>query len=144
MAAANSFLSRIWYLLLTVAPFFVPDPSKNKGQISEAATRSCSVKNFARKIPVLKSLFNRVAGLEVCNFIKERLQPRRFLMEFAKFLRTPILKNICERLVLKTVLSPGVLFFVTYTSGSNWYICFSYCIIIYSLPILPSLLLTLL
>ena len=28
--------------------------------------------------------------------------------------------------------SPGPLFLITYASGSNWYICFSFCIIIYS------------
>ena len=55
--------------------------------------RSCSVKmvflkfrKFYRKTPVLESLF-----------IKKRLQHRCFLVKFAKFLRTPILKNICER-----------------------------------------------
>ena len=36
-----------------------------------------------------------------CNFIKKRLQHRCFPMKFAKFLRIPILKNICERLLLK-------------------------------------------
>ena len=32
--------------------------------------------------------FDKVAGLQACNFIKK------------KFLRTPILKNICEQLLL--------------------------------------------
>ena len=36
-----------------------------------------------------------------CNFIEKRLWHRCFPMKFAKFLRTPTLKNICERLVLK-------------------------------------------
>ena len=35
------------------------------------------------------------------NFIKIRLQHRCFPVNFAKFLRTPILKNICERLLLE-------------------------------------------
>ena len=34
------------------------------------------------------------------NFIKKRLQHRCFRVKFAKFLKTPILKNICERLLL--------------------------------------------
>ena len=34
-------------------------------------------------------------------FIKERLQHRYFPVNIAKFLRTPILKNICKRLLLK-------------------------------------------
>ena len=53
---------------------------------------------FYRKTPVLESIFNKVAGLKACNFIKKRLQHRCFPVKFAKFLRTPTLKNICERL----------------------------------------------
>ena len=48
--------------------------------------------------PVLESLFNK--GHQVCNFIKKRLQHRCFPVIIAKFLRIPILKNICERLLL--------------------------------------------
>ena len=48
----------------------------------------------------MKSLFNKVASLQACNFIKKRLQHRCFLVNFAKILRAPILKNICERLHL--------------------------------------------
>ena len=36
--------------------------------------------------------------LQACNFIKKRLQHRCFLVKYAIFLRTTILKNICERL----------------------------------------------
>ena len=62
----------------------------------------CSLKfrKFHRKAPVLESLFNNVAGLQACNFIKKILQHWSFPMKFAKFLRTPILKNICKRLLL--------------------------------------------
>ena len=35
------------------------------------------------------------------NFIKKRLQHRCFAVNIGKFLRTPILKNICIRLLLK-------------------------------------------
>ena len=49
---------------------------------------------------VLGPLFNKAAGLQVCNFIKKRLQHRCFPVIIAKFLRIPILKNICERLLL--------------------------------------------
>ena len=45
-------------------------------------------------------LFNEIADLNPCNFIKQSLQQRCFLMKFAKFLRTLILRNICERLFL--------------------------------------------
>ena len=32
------------------------------------------------KIPVMESLFNNVAGLKVCNFIRKRLHHRCFLV----------------------------------------------------------------
>ena len=37
---------------------------------------------------------------EAWSSIKKRLQHRCFPVKFAKFLRTPILKRICERLLL--------------------------------------------
>ena len=49
---------------------------------------------------MLNSLSKKVAGLNPCNFIKKRLQDIRFPVTIAKFLRTPILKNICDRLLL--------------------------------------------
>ena len=52
---------------------------------------------------MLELLFNKVTGLEVCNFIKKRLQHRFFLVNIAKFLRTLILKtsaNGCCSVVL--------------------------------------------
>ena len=49
---------------------------------------------------MLESLYNKATGLEICNFIKKRLQCRCFPENIAKFLRTPILKNFCERLLL--------------------------------------------
>ena len=62
----------------------------------------CSEKfrNIPRKTPVLESVFNK-EGLKACNFIKKRLQRRCFPVDTAKFLRRPILKNMCERLLLK-------------------------------------------
>ena len=50
--------------------------------------------------PVLESIFNKAAGLQVCKFIKKRLQHRCFPVIIAKFLRISILKNIRERLLL--------------------------------------------
>ena len=43
---------------------------------------------FGRKIPVLESLSEKVAGRKACNFIKERLQHRCFTAKFTKFLRS--------------------------------------------------------
>ena len=50
--------------------------------------------------PVSESLFNKAVGLQVCNFIKKRLEHRCFPMIIPKFLGTPILKNICKQLIL--------------------------------------------
>ena len=50
--------------------------------------------------PVLECLFNKAAALQVCNFIEKKLQHRCFPVIITKFLRIPILKNICERLLL--------------------------------------------
>ena len=58
------------------------------------------LKNFAMFTGVLELLFNIVAGPEACNCIKKRLQHKCFLLNIAKSLRTPILKKICERLLL--------------------------------------------
>ena len=44
------------------------------------------------------SFLKKNAGLQSWNFIKKRLQHGVFPKNIAKFLRTPVLKNICERL----------------------------------------------
>ena len=36
---------------------------------------------------------------QTCNFIKKRLEHKHFPVNNAQFLRTPILKNICKRLL---------------------------------------------
>ena len=50
------------------------------------------LENFAifihRKTPVLKSLFNKVAGLTASNFIRKTLKHRCFPVNIAKRLRT--------------------------------------------------------
>ena len=43
--------------------------------------------NIHRKTPVLDSLFNKVAGLQTCNSIKNGLQHRCFPVNVANFLR---------------------------------------------------------
>ena len=43
---------------------------------------------FHRKTPVLEFLFDKVAAVTVCNFIKKRQQYRCFPVKFATFLRT--------------------------------------------------------
>ena len=44
-----------------------------------------------RKTPVSESIFNKVAGLKACNFIKKRLEHRCFPVTIAKFLKIAFL-----------------------------------------------------
>ena len=78
-----------------------------KQPFADVFLNRCSSKfcNIQRKTPELDSLFNKVASLEACDLIKKRLQLSCFPLNIAKFLRTPILKNICERMLLR-VLKP--------------------------------------
>ena len=46
------------------------------------------------------TIYNSVVGVQASSFIKKTLLHWCFLMKSAKFLRIPILKNICERLFL--------------------------------------------
>ena len=50
---------------------------------------------------MLESLFNRVAALKACNFIKKRLQHRCFPVNITKFLRTRFFIEHFWRLFLK-------------------------------------------
>ena len=68
---------------------------------------------------------------KTCNFMKKSLWHWCFPVEFTKFLNFKSLK-VCERLLRIHVLSLGLPFLITDTPGSNWYICFTFCIIIYS------------
>ena len=59
--------------------------------------------NFAKltgKHQCRSLFFNKVAGLMPATLLKKRLWHRCFPVNFAKFLRTPTFKNICERLLL--------------------------------------------
>ena len=53
---------------------------------------------------MLESRFDKAAGPQVNNFIEKRLQHRCFPVNIAKFLRTSILKKICEWVRLNRVL----------------------------------------
>ena len=57
---------------------------------------------------MLKSLWKKIAGIQVCNFIKKRLQDRCLPMKFAKLLRAPVSKKICKRLLLFMCFSTSV------------------------------------
>ena len=57
---------------------------------------------------IAKKPISRSSRLEVffqaCNFIKKSLQHRCFPVNIAKFLWAPILKNVCERLLLYFII----------------------------------------
>ena len=62
-----------------------------KEQISEAGVRRLQIRwscKFHRKASVLESIFNKAAGLKVCNSIKKRLQHSCLPVKLAKFLKT--------------------------------------------------------
>ena len=73
---------------------------ETKGEAAEATTGGVlstrclqKLRKFYRKTTLLESLFDKVAGPQASSFIKNRLQHRCFPAQFAKSLRTPILKN---------------------------------------------------
>ena len=70
---------------------------------------SLKFRKFNRKTPVLEFLFNKVAGLKACNFIKNRLKHRCFPMKFANFLRTPFFREHFRWLLLKIMNSNNYL-----------------------------------
>ena len=59
---------------------------------------------------MLEFLFKKVAGLQTWKFTKKRLQHRCYLVNIKKFLRTPILKNVCERRLLVCYVSVSASF----------------------------------
>ena len=73
-----------------------------KQSFADILQNRCSEKfhKFQRKTPVLESLFNKVAGLQACNFIKKKLQRGCFPVKFTKLLRTPSLTGHLRWLLL--------------------------------------------
>ena len=65
--------------------------------------KNAALKNFAiftEKHLYWSLFFNKVAGLRPATLFKKRLQHNFFSMNIAKFLKTPILKNTREWLLL--------------------------------------------
>ena len=60
---------------------------------------------FHFKTSMVEFLFNKVAALKACNFIKKKLQHKCFLVNIAKFLRTPykFLVQCCLRRIWTTL-----------------------------------------
>ena len=68
--------------------------SIQQGQVKNSYRCSQKCCNINRKIPVQETLFNKELM---------RLQHRCLLGNIAEFLRSPVLKNVCERLLLPDV-----------------------------------------
>ena len=68
--------------------------------------------NFTGK-HLCRSLFNKVAGLQACNFIKNKLQRRCFPMRSGKFqkkeehLRRTVSVVKCEKICVRDLCSPN-------------------------------------
>ena len=107
MKENRSMAQEIWTISILYPKTFKESYHHIKFQKS-IMNRKCSVKNivlnsfaiFTGKYLCWCLFLNKNAGLQACNFIKKRVQHRCFLGNVAKFLRAPILKNICERLLL--------------------------------------------
>ena len=63
----------------------------------------------------IHEFFQQYLWCKLCSFVKKRFQHSCFLVNIAKFLRTSILKNFCERLLLK------ILFFTKYSDQISFY-----------------------
>ena len=70
-----------------------------------------------QETPALESLLKKVQD---CNFIKKRPKHRCFPVNNAKFLRLPILKNICQRVLFD--FFNGLLLHVPKGSMSRLYV----------------------
>ena len=77
----------------------INDLSDSKSRFSEATTGGVVKKLFSKILQISKentcwSLFNKVAGPQVCNFIKKWLQHRWFLVKFVKIFKNTYFEEI--------------------------------------------------
>ena len=68
----------------------------NRSSIGKAVIKNLAI--FTEKHQCCSVLLSKNAGLQFCSLIEKPLQDRCFLVNIGKFLRTPVLKNICEPL----------------------------------------------
>ena len=89
-----------------ISSFHNKKRSKSRSTRSQMFFKIGVLRNFVIFTGKQSSLFNNVACLRACNFLKKRLHRRCFAVKIAKSLRTPFLQN-------NSGSSLGV--------GQNWY-----------------------
>ena len=95
------------YLILHYFSFLLrqhwQEKNQKQKQPSEVFIENAALKNFGifTEKHLCWSLF--LIKMQACNFIKRRLQHGCFPVNIAKFLRTPILKNIYGKAIVKMV-----------------------------------------
>ena len=96
------FLKHLWKLFVTSLRIIIDKIHKTKAATGCILWKKLFLNflQYSQEASVLGFLFNNVEDLQDCNFIKNRLQPCSFPANNAKFFKTPILKNICARLLL--------------------------------------------
>ena len=77
----------------------------NISTIFRRSHHKCSIKSYCQTFVIFTGkhlwwglFFNKVEGHQTCRFITKGLQHRYFVVNFEKFVKAPILKNISERL----------------------------------------------
>ena len=110
-----------------------------KQSFADVLQNRCSWKfrKFHRKVVVLESLFNKVAVLTACNFIKNRLQhkcfPEKSKIYITKYLRTPFFTDAhrvavsglcipiqCKCDVVKTTFLNGIMTLMPICNTCNY------------------------
>ena len=83
----------------------LPQPLPCCGWTVRSSHRCCITKLFLKilqhpqEIPVLEYIFEKLADLQTCNFIKKGPRHKCFAVNIVKYLILPILKNICKQLL---------------------------------------------
>ena len=93
-----SFWSLFRFVCIFFEFFFV---SMSVNENPEAAVCGCSsikvflkISQYSQETPMLKSLFNKVAGHQVCNFIKKRLSNRGVFGEYCEILTAFFIEDL--------------------------------------------------
>ena len=101
----NKHVRHVFYLQFTInvfqVYFLISEYEQKQPPEMFCIVQHFQFRKFYRNTSVLESLFNKVAGFQACNLIKKGLKHRCFLVNFVKSLKVPILKNICEWLLLE-------------------------------------------